>query len=103
MIKYLPVEAQIMPTSSISLTLQFIDAIAIAMTQGYMLARARLTAHPSPVLRIAEVRDALTRHAALLEWELTVFRQERKRIPPKERPHYTSTHRLEILQIMGFG
>jgi len=37
--------------------------------------------------------------AALLERELTVFRQERERIPPKQRPHYTPTHRLEILQI----
>ena len=37
---------------------------------------------------------------ALLERELAVFRQERERISPKQRPHYTPAHRLEILQIM---
>ena len=89
-----------MPTSSSSPALQFIDAIAIAIAQGYILARARLTSHPSPVLRLAAVRDAIAWDAALLERERAVFRQERERIPAKQRPHYTPTHRLEILQIM---
>ena len=89
-----------MPTSSNSPALQLIDAIAIAIAQGYILARARLTAHPSPILRLAAVRDAIAWDAALLERELTVFRQERERIPAKRRSHYTPTHRLEILQIM---
>ncbi len=65
-----------------------------------MLARARMTSHPSPVLRLAAVRDAIAWDAVLLERELAVFRQERERIPAKQRPHYTPTHRLEILQIM---
>ena len=103
MIKYLPVETQIMPTSSISLTLQFIDAIAIAIAQEYILARARLTSHPSPVLRLAAARDAVAWDAALLERELAVFRKERERIPAKHRPHYTPTHRLEMRQIMRYG
>ena len=60
-----------------------------------MLTRAHLVAHPSPILRLADAWDA-----ALLKRELAVFRQERERIPAKYRPHYTPTHRLEILQTM---
>ena len=89
-----------MRTSSNSPALRLIDAIAIAIAQGYILARARLTSHPSPILRLAAVRDAVAWDAALLERELTVFRQERKRIRAKHRSHHTPTHRLEILQIM---
>ena len=89
-----------MLTSSSSPALQIIDSIAIAIAQGYILARARLTSHPSPVMRLAAVRDAIAWDAALLERELAVFRQERERIQPKQRPHYTPTHRLEILQIV---
>ena len=60
-----------MPASSIPLTIQFIDAIAIAIAQGYILARARLTSHPSPVLRLAAQRhDSLA--AGLVQ---TVIRQ----------------------------
>ena len=83
-----------------SSVLSFIDSIAIAIAQGYMLARARLTSHPSPVLRLAAARDAMAWENALLKRELTVFRQEREQIPAKQRPHYTPTNRLEILQIM---
>ena len=89
-----------MRTWSNSSVLPFIDSVAIAIAQGYMLARARLVAHPSPVLRLAAARDAAVWDAALLERELAVYRQERERIPAKQRPHYTPTHRLEILQIM---
>ena len=42
----------------------------------------------------------MTWHAALLERELSVFRQESERISPKHRPHFTPARRLEILQIM---
>ncbi len=52
---------------------------------------------------VADARDAVAWDAALLEREPAIFRRERERIPPKQRPHYTPTHRLEILQIMGFG
>ena len=89
-----------MPVWSNSTVLHLIDSIAIAITQGYMLARARLTSHPSPVLRAKALADHLDRDARLLERELAVFRQERERIPAKQRPHYTPAHRLEILQIM---
>ena len=65
---------QIWSNSSV---LPLIDSIAIAIAQGYMLARARLTLHPSPVVRLAAGRDAMAWNAALLERELVVFRQER--------------------------
>ncbi len=100
MIGKLPEETEIMRTWSNSSALLFIDSIAIAIAQGYMLARARLVSHPSPVVRLAAARDAAVWDAALLERELAVFRQERERIPAKQRSHYTPTHRLEILQIM---
>ena len=73
-----------MPTSSNSPTLQLIDSIAIAIAQGYILARARLTSHPSPILRLAATRDAVAWDAALLERELAIFRQEGERIPAKQ-------------------
>ena len=85
-----------MPTSSSSPALQFIDAIAIAIAQGYILARARLTSHPSPILRLAAVRDAIAWDAAALERELIVFRQKHERISAKQRPHYAPTHRLPV-------
>ena len=89
-----------MPAWSNSTVLHLIDAVAVAIAQGYMLARARLVSHPSPVVRLAAARNAAIWDAALLERELAVFRQERERIPSKQRPHYTPMNRLEILQIM---
>ena len=100
MIAELPEEAEIMHTSSGSPALRLIDVIAISIAQGYILARARSTSRPLPVLRLAAVRHAIAWDAALLERELAVFRQERDRIPAKQRPHCALTHRLEILQIM---
>ena len=95
-------ETRIRRASSNSPALQLIDAIAVVIAQSYMLARACMTSHPSPVLRLAAVRDAMAWETALLERELAVFRQERERIPAKQRPHDTPTHRLEVLQIMRF-
>ena len=70
-----------MTSWSNSTVLQLIDSVAIAIAQGYMLARARLTSHPSPVIRLAAARDAASWDARLLERELAVFRQDRERIP----------------------
>jgi hypothetical protein len=100
MIAKLPEEARIMRNSSSAPALQLIDAIAVTIAQGYILARARMTSHPSQVLCPAAVRDAIAWDAALLERGPTVFRQERERIPAKQRPHYTPIHRLEIQQIL---
>ena len=46
-----------MPIWSSSTVLLLIDLIAIAIAQGYTLARVRLTSHPSPVLRVTAGRD----------------------------------------------
>ncbi|MDP6720164.1 MAG: hypothetical protein QGF59_16000, partial [Pirellulaceae bacterium] len=89
-----------MPAWCNSTVLHLIDSIAIAIAQGYMLARVRLISHPSPVVRLTAARDAASWDGQMLERELAVFRQQRERIPAKQRPHYTPTHRLEILQIM---
>lgn len=62
-----------MHTWSHSSTLLFIDSVAIAIAQGYMLVRARLVAHPSPVVRLAAARDAAVWDTALLERELPDF------------------------------
>ena len=85
---------------SSSTVLLLIDSIAIAIAQGYMLARVRLTSHPSPVLRVTAMRAAAIWNYQLLKRELAVYREERERIPAKQRSHYTPAHRLEILQIM---
>ena len=69
---------QIMRLWSNSTVLHLIDALAMAIAQGYMLARARLASHPSPVVRLTATRDATTWDAALVERELAVFRQERE-------------------------
>ncbi len=74
MISMLPDEARTMPTSSNSPALQLIDSVAIAIAQGYILARVRLTSQPSPVLRLAAAHDAIAWDVALLERELAVFR-----------------------------
>ncbi len=89
-----------MPAWSSSTVLPLIDSIAIAIAQGYMLARMRLTSHPSPVLRARALADHFEREARLLERELAVFRAQRERIPAKQRTNYTPAHRLEIVQIM---
>ena len=73
MIGKLPEETQVMRTWSNSSVLQFIESIAIAIAQGYMLARARLVSHPSPVVRLAAARDSVAWDVALLERELAVF------------------------------
>ena len=74
---------------SSSTVLLLIDSIAIVIAQGYMLTRARLTSHPSPVLRIAAGRDASIWNNQLLQRELAVYYEERERIPAKQRTHYT--------------
>ena len=90
-------ERQIMPAWFNSTVLHLIDSIAITIAQGYMLARARLTSHPSPVVRLTAAEDAASWNAQLLERELYVFHKEREHIPAGKRPDYTPVHRLEIL------
>jgi|ETNmetMinimDraft_26_1059896.scaffolds.fasta_scaffold79037_2 hypothetical protein len=58
-----------MMTLSGSTVLSLTDSIAIAIAQSYMLARARLASHPSPVLRAQAVTDHMEADAKLLERE----------------------------------
>ena len=92
-----------MPAWSISTVFHLIDAVAIAIAQGYMLARARLISHPSPVIRLAAARDAASWDARLLERELAVFRQERERLTAKQRPHYTAKWLRTYLGLLSIG
>jgi len=80
--------------------LRVIDSVAIVIAQGYMLARSRLASLPSPVLQAAIFCDDAIWNAQLVERELAVFREERERVPTKQRFHYTPGHRFEILEIM---
>jgi hypothetical protein len=89
MIGKLSEKDQIMRPWSNSTVLHLIDAVAIAIAQGYMLARARLNSHPSPVVRLASTRDAMAWDAAMLKRELAVFRQERERLPAKQQSRRT--------------
>jgi transposase-like protein len=82
------------------LTLLLMDSIAVALAQGYMLARSRLTSHPSPVLRLTAIRDSLYVDAQLLRRQVSVFQRHRSAAAPKSRPHFGPAERLEILQIM---
>ena len=47
---------------------------------------------------VADARDAVAWDAALLEREPAIFRRERERIPPKQRPHYTLTRHAALLE-----
>ena len=96
-------ESQILPAWSDSTVLRLIDAVAITIAQGYMLARVRLTSHPSPVVRLAAARDAMAWDGALLKRELAVFRQERERLTAKQRPHYTAKWLRTYLGLLSIG
>ena len=58
-----------MPAWSNSTVLHLIDSVAIAIAQGYMLARARLISHPSPVIRLAAASDAASWDAPIKNLE----------------------------------
>lgn len=66
-----------------STVLLHIDSITIAIVHGYMLARPRLTSHPSPIFRLTAFRDDAIKDANLLEREFGVYSGERDRIPSK--------------------
>ena len=53
-----------------STVLLLIDSIAIAIAQGYMLTRARMTSHPSSVLRVTAMRDSAIWNNQLLKRKL---------------------------------
>ena len=70
------------------------------MAQAYLLARARLAAGPSPVARLAAVRDQAAVELSLVRREAEVLRGQREAMNPRKRPDYGPGQRVEILQIM---
>ncbi|MEN1705225.1 MAG: DDE-type integrase/transposase/recombinase [Planctomycetota bacterium] len=76
-----------------------IECIAVALAQGYGLARARALAHSAPMTRLLGQRDHLHTEAAMLERELAIFRAQRLEKAPRQRPHFAPQQRAEILQL----
>lgn len=86
------------PSKSPSLW-HLIDSIALAMAQGYGLARTRALSHVAPMTRMIGQRDHLYTETALLERELAIFRSQRMAKPPRRRPQFDQRQRAEILQL----
>ncbi len=63
-------------------------------------ARARMLDHSSAFVRLMNERDRLYAENALLERELAIYRSQRLRKEPKQRPHFVPEERAEILQVM---
>ena len=76
-----------------------IEAIAVAMAQGYGLARSRALGHPAPMTRMLSQRDHLFSETALLERELAIFRAQRLAKAPRRRPQFGPGQRAEFLQL----
>ena len=76
-----------------------IESIAIAMAQGYGLARTRALSHADPMTRVLGQRDHLYSETALLEREVAIFRAQRMAKPPRRRPQFDPGQRAEILQL----
>ena len=89
-----------MPLFTESTAFRIIDSVAVVLAQAHQLARARMAACASPVLRLIAHRDQLARELELLRRELGVLRGQRENLAPHRRPEYSPDQRLAILQIM---
>ena len=89
-----------MPIFSDAAAFRIIDSVAIVLAQAYQLARARVAACASPVLRVMAQRDHVCCEMELLRRELAVLRGQRENLAPHRRPEYSPDQRLAILQIM---
>jgi len=78
-----------------------IESIAVAMAQGYGLARVRALSHPSAMIRMLAQRDHLYSEASLLEREIAIFRAQRLAKSPRRRPQFAPEQRGEILQLIA--
>jgi len=76
-----------------------IESIAIAMAQGYGLARTRALSHAAPMTRMLGQRDHLYSETALLEREVAIFRSQRMAKAPRRRTQFDPRQRAEILQL----
>lgn len=86
------------PYDSLSLR-HLIESIAIAMAQGYGLARTRALSHFAPMTRTLGQRDHLYSETALLDREVVIFRAQRIAKAPRRRPQFDPGQRAEILQL----
>jgi hypothetical protein len=69
-----------------------IESIAIAMAQGYGLARTRALSHVAPMTRMLGQRDHLYTETAMLEREVAIFRSQRMAKAPRRRPQFDPTY-----------
>ena len=69
-----------MPIFSDAAAFRIIDSVAI------VLARARVAACASPVLRLMAHRDHVSWEMELLRRELDILRGQRENLPPRRRP-----------------
>jgi len=79
-----------------------IESVAVAMAQGYGLARVRAFSHPSAMIRMLAQRDHLHSEASLLEREVAIFRAQRLAKVPRRRAQFAPEQRGEILQLIAF-
>lgn len=79
---------------------KIMDSVSHVFSQAYTLARARAASSASPIIRLMAYRDHAHWEVKLLERELEVLRGQRSKLPPRCRPIYSPTQRIEILQIM---
>ena len=76
-----------------------VDSVATAIAQSYGIARARALTDPLASIRMKAQRDHLYTESALLERELEIFRSSRLAKPPRERTHFTTEQRAQIMQL----
>jgi len=89
-----------MPLFTESTAFRIIDSVAIVLAQAYQLARARVAACASPVLRLMAHRDQVSWEMDLFRRELDILRGQRENLAPHRRPEYSPNQRLAILQVM---
>ena len=80
--------------------LSTVDAMAVVLAQAMQMARTRLAAAASPLLRLMIQRDHAVTESALLRRELDILRTSRAAMPPHRRPDYPPEQRLAIIQLM---
>jgi len=76
--------------------LRLVDSLAVAISQAYQLARVRLAAAASPVLRLLVQRDQAITETELLRREVAILRSQRDSLAPHRRPDYAPVQRLAI-------
>ena len=81
-----------MPVFSDATAFRIFDSVAIVMSQAYQLARTRVAACASPVLRLMAQRDHVSWETQLLRRELEILRGQRENLPAHRRPGYSPNY-----------